>query len=126
MSPVLRPLPPRYDEPHNGKPVPLADLGYGQCRAIVGHEQNTLHGLAVYCGQPTVVGLGGQMTSWCQRHYAEYTLDPRTRKRDAFVRRPPDKRVNNKFVFKKPKAFDKTKFRPGTTQPKQLTAASSV
>jgi len=50
-------------------PIGLMELNKMKCRAIVG-EDNTIHRLAVYCGDEVFPG-----KSYCPTHYAMFTKD---------------------------------------------------
>lgn len=59
-------LPPK-PPPEGTEGIPLMELAYHHCRAIIG-ASNDPRGLATYCGQRKFGG-----TSWCEYHLGLYT-----------------------------------------------------
>jgi hypothetical protein len=69
--PPIIPEPIPTIKPSSG--VAFMDIGYNQCRAVIGRDADTFK-LARFCGHPTRDGV-----SWCPGHLASYTYTTRGR-----------------------------------------------
>ena len=71
VEPPTIPQPTPVILPSSG--VAFMDIGYGQCRAVIGRDNDSFK-LVRFCGHPVQAD-----KAWCPGHFAKFTTHPRWR-----------------------------------------------